>query len=299
MSNDKPTTTALERRQTPTLKAYLEAAGPKLREICARHLPADRLMRLAVAAVSRTPQLQKCRPETLLSAIFIAGRLGLEPDGVLGSAYLVPFGDECQLIIGYRGLIDLATRSGKVISIVSRVVHEKDLFRVRLGTDEAIKHIPSDDEDPGPMTHVYAVARLADGSPKFEVMSRKQVDAIRARSRGKGGPWSTDYEEMARKTVIRRLAKSLPMSTEFAASLTLQAGAESGEANVVEVGEALALAPALADVRATAEGEIVATATTVPEGVDVPPIKPAAEKETVEQKRARALARAAGEEPKA
>jgi recombination protein RecT len=291
MSNETKTTEIAKRQ--PTLKAYLEAAGPKLREICARHLPADRLVRLAVAAVSRTPNLQRCRPETLLSAIFIAGRLGLEPDGVLGSAYLVPFGDECQLIVGYRGLIDLATRSGKVVSIVSRVVHAKDRFTVKLGTDDSIVHRPTEDEDPGPMTHVYAFAKLADGSRQFEVMSRRQVDGIKARSRSKGGPWTTDYEEMARKTVIRRLSKSLPMSTEFAASLALQAGAESGESNVVEVGESLALAPTIEAVKV--EAHVVENQSTQAEGVEVLAIKPAAEKETVEQKRARALKTAAGE----
>lgn len=244
-------TEAAVAKRVPSLRELMLAARPKLGEVCARHLPPDRLVRLAVAAVSRVPKLQECSPESVLAAVFIAGRLGLEPDGVLGGSYLVPFGRECQLIVGYRGLVDLAIRSGKVKSVVSRVVHEKDRFKVVLGVDDSIKHVPSDEEDPGAWTHVYAVATLADGTKQFEVMSRRQVMAIREKSRAKdSGPWrnpdSEDGKEMARKTVVKRLAKSLPLSTEFAAALAMDNAAESGAGSVaaqvadsLEIGEVI------------------------------------------------------------
>ena len=289
-------TTAVANRPAPTLRDFLVAARPKLGEVCARHLPADRLVRLAVAAISRTPKLAECTPQSVLASVFVAGRLGLEPDGVLGGAYLVPFGRECQLIIGYRGLVDLAIRSGKVRSVVSRVVHAKDKFRVTLGLDDSIKHVPTDDEDPGLWTHVYAVATLADGTRQFEVMSRRQVLAIREKSRAKNnGPWANieaeDGKEMARKTVVKRLAKSLPLSTEFAAALALDTAADTGTgATTSQVAEELALA-------LPEPGPVVEGRTTVSAPAEESPAPalqaPPARRETVEEAKARVKAEAA------
>lgn len=187
------------------------------------HLTPDRLMRVAVNCVAKTPGLQACTPTSLLRSVMAAAEVGLEPGGVLGQFYLVPFKQECTPIIGYRGLLELARRSGQVASIRAVVVRDKDRFRMTEGIEQVIDHEPFLDGDAGALKYVYAVCRLKDGSVQAEVMSRAQVDAIRSRSRsGASGPWSTDYDEMAKKTVLRRLAKWLPLSSErFAAAVEL------------------------------------------------------------------------------
>lgn len=223
-------TTAIAKQGPRELKDLILASKGKLAEVCSSALPAERLVRIALGALSRTPALSQCSQESVLLSLLVAARLGLEPDGVLGSAYLVPYGRQCQLIVGYRGLVDLARRSGKVQTVISRVVYQRDTFKVVYGTRDSIRHVPTDEVDAGEWTHVYAVAFFVDGTRQFEVMSRAQVMAIKQRSRASSnGPWVTDEVEMARKTVIRRLAKSLPLSVEFAAGLQIQAANEAGE----------------------------------------------------------------------
>lgn len=196
-----------------------------------KHLTADRILKTALTAINKTPKLLDCTRESLMLSIMQAAELGLEPGGALGEGYLVPYGNQCQFIPGYRGLISLARRSGQIVSIEAHVVHEKDEFSCTLGLDPTLEHTPAWDEaDPGPLTRVYAVAKLKDGGVQFEVMSRAHIEAIRAKSKaGKSGPWVDHFEEMARKTVVRRLFKYLPVSVELATAMELQAGAETGE----------------------------------------------------------------------
>src|SRR3970282_1088568 len=141
----------------------------------------------------------------------------------MGQAYLVPYGNQCQMITGYQGLIALALRSEQVKSVVGRAVYQKDIFDYELGLNERLVHRPSHELDKGELTYVYAVAKLVDADgfiPIFEVMSKKEVDAIRARSKAaQKGPWGTDYELMARKTGVRRLSKWLPKTTDLQAVL--------------------------------------------------------------------------------
>lgn len=225
------------RKRQQTLKDLLEKAKPALSQVLPRHLTAERVVKIALAATSRTPLLLQCTPQSILQAVMQASQLGLEPGSVLGSAYLVPFKNkngtmECTLIPGYRGLIDLARRSGQIQSIEARVVYANDDFDYAFGLDVVLRHKPALDAEPGEIVAVYGVAHLKDGGVQVEVMRRAEVDAIRKRSRASGsGPWVTDYAEMARKTVIRRLCKYLPLSVELAAALELDAQA-SGEAEV-------------------------------------------------------------------
>lgn len=218
-----------------SLRSLFDKARPAIADVLPRHLTPDRLIRVTLAAVSRTPLLLQCTPQSILQGVMVASQLGLEPTGVLGSAYLVPYKNnktgnyEAQLIPGYRGLIDLARRSGQIVSIESHVVYENDKFTYKQGLAPTLDHEPTMGE-PGKMIAVYAVAHLTGGGSQFEVMTKAEVDKIRSRSRaGQSGPWVSDYDEMARKTVIRRLAKYLPVSVEFATGLQLQADAEAGE----------------------------------------------------------------------
>src|SRR5690606_35183329 len=117
---------------------------------------------------------------------------------------------ECTFIPGYRGFLDLARRSGQIVSLVARAVHENDFFEYEFGLTENITHKPCM-TDRGALIAVYAIAILKDGGHQFEVMSKSEVDEIRKQSKSQNnGPWVTHYEEMAKKTVLRRLFKWLP-----------------------------------------------------------------------------------------
>ena len=213
----------------PAIKKQMALALPK-------HLTAERLARIATTEIRRVPELASCSRESFLGAIMQCAQLGIEPSNGLGHAYLIPFGNgndkqgrpNVQLIVGYRGMIDLARRSGQIISISARAVYENDEFSYEYGLHEDLKHKPSDGIDAGALTHVYAVARLYGGGVQFEVMSRKQIELARAHSKAKNGPWFDHYEEMAKKTVIRRLFKYLPVSIEIQRAVSLDERAEAG-----------------------------------------------------------------------
>lgn len=188
-----------------------------------KHMTPERIVKMVLAAASRSPKLLECSPMSVLKSCMTATQLGLECDGVLGGAYLVPYYNgkarcmEAQFIIGYRGLIELARRSGNISSIEAHVVRRGDKFRCSLGTEGKIEHEPDwEARELGEMFAVYAVAKFRDGGMQFEVMTKAQVDDIRKSSKaGDFGPWKDHYDEMARKTVVRRLCKYLPLSVEM------------------------------------------------------------------------------------
>lgn len=202
------------------LMARTDKVRPTIDQLIPDHLDADRLIRGALVACVRDPKLMQCSPESIVNSIVQAAQLGLEINSALGSAYLVPFGKTCQLIPGYRGLIDLARRSGGIRRIEAHVVYEKDTFTHAKGTAPSITHVPCYEQDKGPPKLVYAVAWFDDGSTQAEVMTMAEIEGIRKRSKaGNSGPWQTDYNEMARKTVVRRLSKYLPLSPQLAEAL--------------------------------------------------------------------------------
>jgi recombination protein RecT len=216
-----------------------------------KHLNVERMMRICLTTVQRVPALLECSQASVLGSILQAAQLGLEPDGILGEAYLIPYNGTCQLIPGYKGLMKLARNSGQISTVYARVVHAKDAFRYSFGLKDVLKHVPSLDEEPGEVSHAYAVARLKDGSVQFEVMSRREIEAIRKRSKaGKSGPWVTDWDEMAKKTVLRRLSKTLPASVELQRAVVLD---EQVDANLPQTFETVIAAPE--DAATTAEPE--------------------------------------------
>lgn len=230
-----------EKKQDPAI-ALVERLKPQLALALPRHMTAERMARIVLTDMRRVPKLMECTPQSLAGAIMASAQLGLEPGNGLGHAYLLPFdkrakvggqwqtvATECQIIIGYRGMIDLARRSGQIVSLSARVVHERDHFTYRYGLDETVEHVPHAGEPPGAMTFVYAVAKLKDGGVQFEVMSRAEVEAIRAKSKaGSSGPWVDHFEEMAKKTAIRRLFKYLPVSVEMSRAVTMDEQADAG-----------------------------------------------------------------------
>lgn len=170
----------------------------------------ERLMKQAEVCIFKNPDIGRCNPATLVLAVSQAAELGLDLTSGLGTCYLVPYNGVCQLIIGYRGLIELARRSGNISTIEARVVRQGDEFDYQQGTEQFIRHRPGENENAA-ITHVYAIAVLADGGKQFEVMTKRQVDRI-----AKNSPvWKQHYDEMARKTVVRRLCKYLPLSPDL------------------------------------------------------------------------------------
>jgi recombination protein RecT len=212
-----------------TLAQQIEAMKPEIARALPRHLNPERMARIAVTVMRRTPKLAECTPASFLGALMTSAQLGLEP-GPLGHAYYVPYKQhrrnctdrqncdcpsEVTFIAGYRGLVDLARRSGQVSTVYARVVRPDDSFDYEFGLNPRLEHKPADDIDK-PLTHVYAVIVYKDGGKDFDVMTKAEVERIRKRSKAaKDGPWVTDYPEMAKKTVLRRLCKTAPMSVEY------------------------------------------------------------------------------------
>lgn len=210
---------ALQKQTYTTVADLLKKNASAIAESIPKHVSVDRLSRVALSELRTSPKLLDCSPASLMNAIVKAAQVGLELGSALGHAYLVPYKTEATLIIGYRGLISLARRSGEILSIQSQVVRVGDVFEFEYGLEEKLKHVPAL-ADRGEITHAYAVAKLKDGGVQFDVMTKGEVDAVRARSRAAGsGPWVTDYPEMARKTVVRRLFKYLPVSIELAGAM--------------------------------------------------------------------------------
>lgn len=187
-----------------------------------RHMNPDRMARVALTECRKNPELLKCDPVTLFGAFLQCAQLGLEPGSGLGHAYVIPFQNrklgtiDVQLIIGYRGMVDLARRSGQIVSLQAHAVYEKDKFEFSYGLNEKLEHVPYSKQDRGQLVAVYAVAKLVGGGYQIEVLQRHEIDAVRSKSKtGKYGPWNDHYEEMAKKTAIRRLFKYLPVSVEI------------------------------------------------------------------------------------
>ena len=208
------------------IQRMLTHAWPRIQAVMPKHMNSERLYQLAVSTINQTPKLAECDSASLLSCVMKCSALGLEPSAVdgLGRAYILPFYNgkahrmQATFILGYKGIIDLARRSGKLKSIHAQAVYQGDEFDYWDDEDgQHFKFRPNRDapHTPDTLTDVYMTAKLQDGGFVFEHMTKAEVDAIRRRSKSADrGPWVTDYEAMALKTVIRRAARYLPMSTD-------------------------------------------------------------------------------------
>ena len=251
-----------------TLKHLLNQSKEAIASRLPTHLNADRIIKVALTAINKDTKLLSCTRESITLSVMQAAELGLEPGGSLGEGYLVPYnckvkderGQErwemqAKFIPGYRGLIVLARRSGEISNIYAEAVYKGDKFDVELGLNPKLVHVPDYDsdlrDDEKNIAFTYAVAKFKDGSYQFVVLSRKQIEKLRARSKAAtSGPWVTDWEEMAKKTGIRRLSKYLPLSVELAKALELQEKAESGEFVVIDGAAELQLGDETADTEA-------------------------------------------------
>jgi recombination protein RecT len=183
-----------------------------------KHMTPDRFARVALTALTKTPKLMDCTRESLLSCLMTCSQLGLEPDGI--HSFLIPYKDTCTLIIGYRGLINLARRSGEVVVFRAELVKDEDFFEWNNGV---VTHKIEWRKPRGSTQCVYAYVKFRDGAEDWEVLTMDEALSIRDRSQGykaaiqynKSHPWITDEGEMLKKTALRRLSKRLTLSPEF------------------------------------------------------------------------------------
>lgn len=236
-------------RQVQSVKDLLisKQAGQQLAAVAARHMNPERMMRVVANAIRTTPKLQQCEPISFLGALMQCASLGLEPNTILGHAYLIPFDKtidrnkpterkitEVQLVVGYKGLIDLARRSGHITSIHAGIHYSDDaltggLWEYEEGTEAKLRHRNGDMA--GQKKHAYAIAKFKDGGHAYVVLPWAHVMRIRDGSQGyqtakkfgklKDTPWVAHEDAMAKKTAIRALAKYLPLSVEFADAMTV------------------------------------------------------------------------------
>lgn len=231
-------------RALAVVNSSLETYKEEFTKLLGGSVDPEVFMSVAYEAARTNPDLLEIAlhaPDSLMKALHDAAALKLVPNGVLGSAYIVPRRNkntqrkEAHFQVGYRGLVELIIRSGHVSHVESRLVYQKDDFELTYGTTPGVIHHPYLEGERGPLKGAYAVAFMRDGSKVAEFMSVAQINAIRERAPSKSGPWTTDYEEMCRKTVVRRLAKSLPMSVEVQKAVELDDRGETEGAIVATV----------------------------------------------------------------
>jgi recombination protein RecT len=216
------------------LSRFLDARQKNLAKFTASRIKPETLIRLAVFEFAQNEWLRRCTPESIYGSLILSAQLGLEPSGIRGEAYLVPFKGKCTLIPGWRGLVKLALRSKAVKSLYSHVVYEQDKFKVWLGSEPRVEHEPFLDGDPGPLRCAYAVAIMENGAIDVEVMTVAELEKIRdmaSKTRGgKDGPAYSDWaDQMYRKAPLRRLCKRLPLGDDFFLAAKADELADAGE----------------------------------------------------------------------
>lgn len=208
------------------MHAQIEKALPSV-------ITPERFTRIALTAYSRNEKLQECTAESFLGSMMQAAQLGVEPNTPLGQAYLIPYRNrgvmEVQFQLGYRGMIDLAYRSGEVQNIQAHEVYQNDIFEYELGLNPKLRHVPAL-KDRGDVILYYAVFKLTNGGVGFEVMSKEDVEAF-AKKKSKTydtGPWQSDFDAMAKKTLVKRLLKFAPLKSDFIRAVTTDETIKSG-----------------------------------------------------------------------
>ena len=221
-------TTAQTAAKNTSMQTYIKQMQGEIKKALPAVMTPERFTRIVLSALSTNPKLAQTTPQSFLAAMMTAAQLGMEPNTPLGQAYLIPYYNnksrcnECQFQLGYKGLIDLAYRSGEVSIIQAQVVYENDEFTYSFGLEPILKHIPAA-SDRGEPVYVYAMFRTKDGGFGFDVMS---MDAVRrfAQQYSKSfssGPWQTNFEEMAKKTVLKKVLKYAPLKSDFLRGMAL------------------------------------------------------------------------------
>ena len=215
---------ALSKSASGTLKEYINKYIPEIEKALPNcGVTPERFARLMTSAISSTPKLAECTPKSFLGAMITAASLGLEPNTPLGQAYLIPYGKEAQMQLGYKGLLTLCYRSGQIKSVTAETVYENDEFHYEFGLEPKLEHKPAI-KDRGDAVAYYAMFKTKDGGYGFEVMSVQDVK-LHAKKYSKSydsaySPWTTNFDEMAKKTVLKRVLKYAPLKSDFARQVT-------------------------------------------------------------------------------
>lgn len=210
-----------------SLKGLIKTMEPEIKKALPSVITPERFTRMVFTALSSTPKLQQCTPQSFLGAMMQAAQLGLEPNTPIGQAYLIPYKNkgiqECQFQLGYKGLIDLAYRSGEIKDIQAHEVYENDAFEYEFGLEPKLKHI-SAAHDRGEIVMYYAVFHMVNGGYGFEVMSKEDIiNHAKKTSQSYDSsysPWAKYFDEMAKKTVIKKCLKYAPIKTDFVRALS-------------------------------------------------------------------------------
>lgn len=205
-----------------SLKGLIRSMEPEIKKALPSVITPERFTRMVFTALSSNPKLQECTPQSFLGSMMQAAQLGLEPNTPIGQAYLIPYKNhsrlECQFQLGYKGLIDLAYRSGEIKDIQAHEVYENDKFEYEFGLEPKLKHIPAT-SNRGEVIMYYAVFHMVNGGYGFEVMSKDDIiKHAQKASQAYGSsfsPWNKYFDEMAKKTVIKKCLKYAPIKTDF------------------------------------------------------------------------------------
>ncbi|MGW7932734.1 recombinase RecT [Staphylococcus xylosus] len=201
------------------LNSLLKKMAPEIERALPKHMDPDRMARIAMTAVSNNPKLLECDHMSFIAALMQSSQLGLEPNTPLGQAYLIPYSGKVQFQLGYKGLIDLATRSGQYKAIYAHEVYENDEFDYQYGLFKNLKHIPSQSPEGEPIGY-YAVYHLKNDGYDFVYWTKERIDKhskefSQAVRKNQPSPWKTNYDAMAKKTVLKEVLKYSPKSIEI------------------------------------------------------------------------------------
>lgn len=247
-----------------TMQQYVKSMEAEIAKALPSVITPERFSRIVLTALSSNPKLQECTPQSFLGAMMTAAQLGVEPNTALGQAYLIPFKNkgvmECQFQLGYKGLIDLAYRSGEVSNIQAQEVYENDVFEFEYGLEPKLRHVPAK-KDRGDVICYYAIFKMKDGGYNFGVMS---VDDARKHGQKYSksysfGPWQNNFDEMAKKTVLKKVLKYAPLKSDFVRAVA------QDETIKNDISDDMSFVPDEtiidAEVTEVAEGEIIDTET--------------------------------------
>ena len=205
-----------------SMQTYVKSMESEIKKALPSVMTPERFTRMVLSALSTNPKLGDCTPQSFLGAMMSAAQLGVEPNTPLGQAYILPYNNrgvmEAQFQLGYKGLIDLAYRSGDVEVVQAHIVYENDEFVCEYGLDPKLSHKPASTNRGEPIK-VYAVFKTKSGGYGFEVMSmedvRKHASKYSKAYNSSFSPWKSDFEEMAKKTVLKKVLKYAPLKSDF------------------------------------------------------------------------------------
>lgn len=251
------TKSAAKAKKPSSIQDYIEVMKPAIQAALPSVMTPERFSRITLSALSTNPKLKECTPQSFLGAMMTAAQLGLEPNTPLGQAYLIPYRNhgqmECQFQLGYKGLIDLAYRSGEVSIIQAHTVYENDDFQYELGLNPTLRHVPAKSNRGNPIFY-YAMFKTKNGGYGFQVMSMEDVKA-HAQQYSKSyesGPWNTNFDEMAKKTVLKKVLKYAPMKSDFVRGIsqdnTIKTEIAADMADIPDVTDYIDVDPATGEV---------------------------------------------------